>query len=143
MKLTELKSALETVGTTGVVKVIFEYPNELNGTEPYKTYPLVYWDLNSLKITGDLREGETAMTMNCFILKDYDGNAVPAIESKSRFEVWDDLMETFAAYIIGINSAATYYQLETKVDWELYEQGIISVDYELGIGYTVKLKAHC
>ena len=143
MKLTELKTALETVGTTGVQMVIFEYPDKLNVTEPYKVYPLIYWDLNSLKVSGDLREGEAAITMNCFILKNYDGKAVPAIESDTKFETWDDLHEVFAAYVEGINNAGLNYQIFTATDWELYGQGIMSVDYEIGIGYTMKLKAHC
>lgn len=143
MKLTELESALATVGNSGVEMVIFEFPNELNVIEPHKVYPLVYWDLKSFKGAGDLREGKAVINMNCFILKNYDGNAVPAIENLSKFEVWDSLQATFALYVAAINSADNYYQLETKTDWELYDAGIISVDFEIGLGFSMKLKAHC
>ena len=139
MKLTELKSALDLVGDSGVKMVIFEFPDELNVTEPNKIYPLVFWDFNSLKFEQDLRKPKALMTINCFILKNYDKNTA----ADSKFEIWDDLMTVFKDYIEGINTGDNYYYIDTDTNIELYDAGIISVDYELGIGYTMEIKAHC
>lgn len=143
--LESLKTYLSVVGSSGIRQVLFDLNEVVNSASTEKTYPYVFWDLNSIKFTEDARHNvrDYAITVYAVVkhINEEESGSDPKIKA------WDDLHTKFQLYLANlVNVQATYnfafYDL-SNVQGEYYDRGQVSVDEEIGIGFKLKLKGYC
>ena len=142
--LQQLKTFLENTGATGVNQVLFDL-NQIINTETNKDYPLVFWDLSSVNFTDNWKRVKRNLTIKVYIV----GRFVREEEFQpdKKISLWDDLENTFKAYIDYLDSirnsyAFTFVGLDA-VKGTYYDRGMISVDEEVGVGYQLEIESYC
>lgn len=140
MELKDLKTVLETTGTTGVKQVFLGYQEKPN-LERDKLYPFVLWDYNTWEGLIDSRQSEETIKVRVYIVDyfDYLANA----EETEEEEVYDNLRAIFAYYIALINTDTRVHIANLdKLLYKLYHRGLW-IDSEIGISYELELKLFC
>lgn len=142
MTLAQLKQKLQTVGTTGIGEVFFDWQKYLN--EPIdKQYPCVLWMLDGAKFKTDMRS-TTVQKTKLFTLTAY---AIASFrpETQDKITVWDTLEEQFKTYLNAMNadSAITIENID-DIEGRYAGEGLISADREIGIQYqNIVVKMWC
>lgn len=145
MDIHELKTALKETGDSDVQMVIFDLPEQVNVNQE-KDYPIVLWDLNSLKFTKSLRANggavDRTVQVSVYILGYFDKLAQD--QSGEMTEKWRDLESDFKTYIQELNTDNDYLHVtEEDIEGEYYDVGVLSIDSEIGVGQKVTIDTYC
>ena len=145
MDIHRLKEAHQDPGNSDVRAVFFEPPDKY-GANRDKDYPVVVWDESSIEfVTNPRADGanpETTYTINAFIFDYFDEQSLK--ESRSRTEIWRDLVEKFTTYLSELNRMNTKLQVqEEEIEGEFYNRGIFSPDSEIGAGFRITIITWC
>ena len=137
MKLTQLKSLLETVTNSAVKQVAFDLSLFLS-EEHEKGYPLIFWDFDNSKWLHQTEQKAT-ITISVFVLgihDDWDGD---------KFATWDYLEGALKDYLNkDINTSTNTIAVEVNnIQKEYFPAGLMSVDNELAVKYDTKIYVYC
>ena len=144
MKLEYLKTQLEIVTGSQIAKVYFDR-NHIVNTERVKSYPFVFWDLNSYKSvmqwTSTSQEKEV-VTMKAYCFGYVDKDTLP-VTSDANEKMWDSLREKFRVYL-GVVNANNYISITNLASMpnELFPFGV-SVDSEIAVSFDVNFNLFC
>ena len=143
MKISYLKSVLEDVGTSSVVKVYFDR-NHIVNTERYKDYPYVFWDLNSYRSLmnwHDVSKQREDVTMTAYCIGYLDKELLGG--EGDMIEAYDVIRDAFREYLTVVNADAyvDIINLQAMTN-ELFPIGI-TVDAEVGVSFEVKMRLYC
>lgn len=142
--LVNLSEFLKQTGTSDVEQVIFDL-NQVINTEQEKFYPLVFWDLSTMKFKADTRKQKRTYTIMVYAIQKY----IPEERSPSdsKIKAWDELYDAFDSYLNYLLSIEANYSYSIigleKLNATLYDKGMISVDEEVGIGIEIEIDAFC
>lgn len=141
--LVKLKSLLVNVPATGIKSVYFDL-NQLINTEVNKTYPFVFWDLNTLKGVDNQRAGKVKLSITCYAVNKY----INEEETTDKITEWDTLATNFKAYLDNLSALETTYSAQmlnrSDIDFELFDRGIVSIDEEIAIAYKqIQIEVYC
>jgi len=141
--LVKLKSLLVNVPATGIKSVYFDL-NQLINTEVNKTYPFVFWDLNTLKGVDNQRAGKVKLSITCYAVNKY----INEEETTDKITEWDTLATNFKAYLDNLSTLETTYSAQmlnrSDIDFELFDRGIVSIDEEIAIAYKqIQIEVYC
>lgn len=141
--LVKLKSLLVNVPATGIKSVYFDL-NQLINTEVDKTYPFVFWDLNTLKGVDNQRAGKVKLSITCYAVNKY----INEEQTTDKITEWDALATNFKAYLDNLSTIETAYSAQmlnrSDIDFELFDRGIVSIDEEIAIAYKqIQIEVYC
>lgn len=141
--LVKLKSLLVNVPATGIKSVYFDL-NQLINTEVNKTYPFVFWDLNTLKGVDNQRAGKVKLSITCYAVNKY----INEEQTTDKITEWDALATNFKAYLDNLSTIETAYSAQmlnrNDIDFELFDRGIVSIDEEIAIAYKqIQIEVYC
>ncbi len=142
MRIDDLKQALQ--GTTDIdVQTIIVDPAQEANISDAKDYPLILWDMNTLKFdTRNGRHPETIYTIDVFVVGYFDQDSKKTVKSKE--EVWQELHPQFLEYIAKVNEDTKHEIVDLALTGEIYNEGGVSTDHEIGIGYTeIEIYQYC
>lgn len=141
MRIDELKTALNVTTGIDVQTVIFDPMQELN-TQRNRLYPMIMWDLNSLKFETRLQGNshkETTYNLRVYILDYLDTRAKSA---EDKHEKWQEMHAQFEEYIAKVNED-TKTLILPQVNGEFYTEGATSTESEIAIGYDMTIQQSC
>jgi hypothetical protein len=140
MELTDFKTILETVGSSGVNQVFLGYQEQPN-IEREKLYPFVLWDYNTWNGVINSRKPSEKIKVRAYIVQYYDANS--AGNDTEIEEVFDELRAIFLLYLATINTS-TYVQVTNleNLPYKLFNRGLW-IDLEVGISYDVEFQLFC
>ena len=137
MKLKDLKEKLQLTTTTNIANVIvdaFQVWNEVQ----IKQYPTVLWNLASATFKKDIRNARKEITIEIWIINNFDPN------TQDKLEIWDQMEEDLDDYLNFINTQDSMSIEELDdINGEYFWEGSTSGDAELGIQYKLKIKITC
>lgn len=136
--LTKLSEFLNQTDNVTVNQVFFDLAEVIN-TNIEKNYSYVFWNLNSIKFTENIRANSRKFTIDVYI--------VGMNDNESKIEKWDDLHTEFVEYINYLESVKINYSFGfvklNEIAGEYLDRGQVSIDDELGIKYTMELESYC
>jgi len=141
MTLAALKVKLQTVGSTGIGEVFFDWKTYLNETRS-KTYPCVLWSLDGANFVEDYRT-DTIQKVKLFKITVY---AIAQFDqSQDKITAWDTLEGLFKAYINAMNETSGLQVMNiNNINGQYAGEGLISADSEIGLLFReVQLKITC
>jgi len=105
MKLSTLKSLLQSVIGTDIKQVTFDLNKWPANDNPTQLFPAIVWNFNNVKFKKDIRttniQKEKAITLTCFAMIAFD----PTLESEDdKIGKWDTLEGYFETYINAVNA---------------------------------------
>jgi len=123
---------------TDVEQVVFDYSAYLETHS--KKYPLILWDIDNLRGLLNLNSSERTITLDVWCINEVE----PEKDQDDKLEAWDEIEAELVAYIMQVDasydiSLATY----DSIDYEYYPAGLLSLDREMAVKYTVTLKLWC
>lgn len=145
MDIHELKQALKETGDSDVQQVIFDLPEQANVNQE-KDYPIVLWDLNSLRFVKNLRANggavDRTVTVSVYIIGYFDKLAQDQADEMTQ--KWRDLESDFKTYIQELNANNdSLHVTEEDIEGEYYDVGVLSIDQEIGVGQSVTIDTYC
>lgn len=141
--LNNLKTYLLLKGTVGINEVLVD-SFEIINTDLAITYPLVWWDLGTIKFTEDTRANQRSFSIKCYVVQKWVASETNAL---TKIQTWDDIHTKFVAYLNYLDSIRSAHNFVitnlASITGEYYDRGMISVNEEIGIGYEIKFNAYC
>ena len=142
MKLIELKEKLEiATASTRIRQVLFDVLAYANVVD--KQYPIVIWNIDNSRVNKDIRTGSGTMRLDVICA---DNNPDIDIESDNseKLRVYDQIEACLIEYLVAVNADPGIGVTNMgNVDIEYYPSGIISVDGEMAVKFTVTLSLTC
>ena len=142
--LTNLKTFLNNVGATGITQVFLELNEVINGETP-KTYPFVFWDMDTIKFVESFRKDYRRFSIRVAVVSKWVREE--ELPGNPKIAEWDDLLVKFKAYITYLESIKSSYSYGfvnlDKVAGEYFDRGIVSIDEEIAISFTMEIEAFC
>ena len=141
MTLEQLRLKLVAAKTTGIAQVVFDYLSYMNRNGDSKTYPIALWDFNNIQGTQSLGgDQEKIITMNCWCI----GDVEPEADVVNRHLVWDTLETAFLAYLVALQADGNItIENSRAMPFEYFPAGLLSLEREMGVRYSVTLKLWC
>lgn len=141
--LNNMKTFLSVTGSSGVASVLFDLQDVVN-TNIDKSYPLVFWNVNTIKFNDNFRQNKRKFSIRCFIVAKYISEEETTL---TKLQQWDAVQAIFKTYIDNLVSVSGNYSYDftdlDNVEGEYYDRGQTSIDEEIGIGYTMNLESFC
>lgn len=140
MTLEELRTKLDAAKAgTDIVQVVFDYSSYMNYGS--KIYPLALWDLDNVSGVNNIAsDGEKLMTINCWCINEVE----PEADVVNRHTAWDTIETAFKAYLLQVNGdpQLTIENIRA-MPYEYFPAGLLSLEREMAVRYSVELKLWC
>lgn len=141
MTLSALRTLLQTVTSTAITEVYFDWKKYLN--KPDKSYPHVLWSLDGASFNRDIRvstvKNQKVITCTVFALCYFD------FQTDDKITAWDTLEAQFEVYLNAINAMSKLKILNINDLKGVYlGEGTTSAAKEIGIMYeNVEIELNC
>jgi lipid-A-disaccharide synthase-like uncharacterized protein len=144
MLLTNFKTAAEIITGTAIKQVFFDRSHIIN-TERGKSYPYVFWNMNTWKGSvnwANILQKQEEITIRVYVVGYFDRGA--ASEDDTQENIWDTLRSDFRTYLTVLNTNQYIKILNlNNMPFEYFPFGLVSIDAEIGVAFDIEMALYC